>query len=126
MKTYLFAVPLAPGKTETWKNYVREMTGPRNEEYRQSRKRAGIEVEQVFLQQTPRGDMCVVMIKGENPRQSFERMRTSNEPFDKWFREKILIEAHGLDLNQPMPENQQVLEYYEVPIRETAGSRRTG
>ncbi len=125
MKTYLFAVPLAPGKTETWKNYVKEMIGPRFDEYKQSRKRAGIEVEQVFLQQTPNGDMCVVALKGENPRQSFERMVKSNDPFDRWFRDKILIEAHGLDLNQPMPENQQIVEYYEVPIRETTGTRRT-
>ena len=126
MNTYLFAVPLAPGKTETWKNYIKEMKGPRNAEYKESRKKAGIEVEQVFLQQTPHGDMCVVRLEGDNPQKSFESMIKSNSPFDKWFREKVLIEAHGLDLSQPMPKNQCVIDHHEFPAREFAGTKTNG
>jgi hypothetical protein len=123
MKTYMFAVPVAPGKTETWKQYVKEMTGPRNDEYKKSRKRAGIKVEKVFLQQTAHGDMCVVMLGGDNPQKSLETMMTSNEPFDKWFREKVLIEAHGLDMSQPMPQNHQIIDYSETPSMEFAGTK---
>jgi hypothetical protein len=123
MKTYLLTVPLAPGKTEAWKQYMKELTGPRNDEYKKSRKRAGIKVEQVFLQQTAHGDMCVVMLGGDNPQKSLESMMTSNDPFDKWFREKVLIEAHGLDMSQPMPQNQQISEYSETSTREFAGTK---
>ncbi len=126
MKTYLFTVPIAAGKTEAWKRYVDELKGPRNEEYRKSRKKAGIKVEQVFLQQTPYGDMCVVMLGGDNPQKSLESFVTSSDPFDKWFREKILIEAHGLDLSQPMPQNQHILDFQEVPIREFSADRKNG
>ena len=119
MNTYLFTVPLAAGKTETWKKYVKEMTGIRNEEYKKSRKNAGIKAEQVYLQQTPHGDMCVVMLGGDNPQRSLETLIKSSDPFDKWFREKILIEAHGLDLSQPLPTNQHILDYHETPIRES-------
>ena len=120
MKTYLFTVPLAPGKTEAWKKYMKEMTGPRNEEYKKSRKRAGLKVEQVFLQQTPHGDMCVVMLGGDNPQKSLESFMKSTDPFDIWFKEKVLIEAHGLDLPQPMPQNQQIIEYSESSVKEFA------
>ena len=124
MKTYLFTVPIAPGKTEAWKNYVKEMSGPRNEEYRNSRKRAGLRTEQVYLQQTPHGDMCVVMLGGDNPQKSLETFMTSADPFDKWFREKILIEAHGLDLSQPMPQNQCILDYQDTSTREYVETRK--
>jgi hypothetical protein len=125
MTTYLFAVPLAAGKTEAWKNYVKEILGPRFEEYKQSRKKAGIEGEQVYLQQTPQGDMCVVKLKGNNPRESFEKLMKSSDPFDKWFRDKILIDAHGLDISKPMPENQCFLDYHETTQREKAEAMRT-
>lgn len=126
MNTYLFTVPLVAGKTEAWKNYVKEINGSRNEEYKKSRKSAGIKAEQVYLQQTPHGDMCVVMLEGDNPQRSLESIIKSDAPFDKWFREKILIETHGLDLSQPMPKNQHVLDYRETPIREYAETKRNG
>ena len=126
MNTYLFAVPLAAGKTETWKNYVKEINGPRFEEYKSSRKKAGIKKERVFLQQTPKGDMCVVMIGGDNPRKAFGSLLKSNDPFDKWFRDKVLVDAHGLDLSQPMPENQGVLDYHETMTGEVVGAGKTG
>ncbi len=123
MKTYLFTVPIAPGKTQTWKKYVKEMTGPKYDEYRKSRTKAGLKGELVYLQETPMGDVCVASLTAENPQKSFEYFLTSNEPFDKWFREKILIEAHGLDLSKPMPQNEQILDYSETGTREYTKSR---
>ena len=40
----------------------------------------------------------------------FEALMTSQQPFDQWFREKILVEAHGMDpASPPPPLNQQIL-----------------
>ncbi len=124
MKTYLFTVPIAPGKTETWKKYVKELTGARHDEHRRSREKMGIVKEQVFLQKTPKGDMCVVMLKGDNPQKALEYMASSNDAFDKWFREKVLIESHGLDVTKAMPINEQILDFDETPAHELAGSHR--
>jgi hypothetical protein len=121
MKTYLFTMPLAAGKTEAWKNYLREIEGPRNEEYKKSRERAGIRVEQVYLQQTPHGDSCVVSWECDNPQKVFETFMKSDNPFDQWFREKVLIEAHGMDTSQPLPPmNQHFVDYRETPTNEFA------
>ena len=124
MSNYLFTVPLTPGKTEAWKNYLKELNGPRNEEYKKSRNRLGIKAEQVYLQQTPHGDMCVVKIECDNPQRALEGMAKSQDPFDIWFREKVLIDAHGLDMSQPMPQNKQYLDYRETPVREFAETRK--
>ena len=103
MASYGFAMPLVPGKTATWRGYVAEMLGPRNNEYKESRRRVGLQKEEVWLQSTPMGDFAVVHFECDDPAQVFERLLTSQEPFDQWFREKVLIESHGLDPAAPPP-----------------------
>jgi hypothetical protein len=33
----------------------------------------------------------------------------STDPFDKWFRDKVLIETHGMSPTAPPPMNEQIL-----------------
>ena len=120
MATYLLAVPLVPGKIEVWRKYNQEMLGPRREEHMKSRKRLGIRVEQVALQQTPQGDMVVVHWEADNPQMIFEAFKNSQDPYDKWFREKILIECHNMDLSQSLPKMTQIHDYHETQSREFA------
>jgi len=122
MSDYLFTTPLVEGKKETWKNYIKEISGSRKKEYMDSRKKAGLKVEQVFLQETPHGDMCVVRWEAENPKAVFEHLAKSNEPFDKWFRDSILVECHNMDLSQLPPLNQIALDHQENPVKEFAGA----
>jgi len=103
MASYAFAMPLVPGKTEAWKGYVKEMNGPRSAEYKASRTRAGITKEHVFLQSTPMGDFVVVAMECEDPSTVVQRLVTSADPFDVWFRDKVLIESHGVDPTGPLP-----------------------
>ena len=122
MEDYLFTVPLVAGKTETWKKYMKEVSGPRNDEYKKSRQRLELNVEQVFLQQTPDGDRCVVRWKTANPQRAFENMAKSREPFDQWFRDKVLIECHNMDLSGAIPINTQVINHTETLTREHAAT----
>ena len=126
MNTYLIAVPIKAGKTEAWKSYMKEITGPRFEEYKAARKKAGIKKEKAYLQHTPQGDMAIVMLGGDNPRKALESFLTSNEPFDKWFRETVLTEIHGMDPSQSIPANEQYIDYHEVPAGEVVGAGKAG
>jgi hypothetical protein len=111
MANYAFTVPMVPGKTETWKKYLQEMKGPRHNEFEKSRQRAGLRTEQVWLQQTPMGDMCVVVWDTDNPKKAFEYFMKSNDPADIWFRDKVLIECHNMNPSGPMPPiNEQMLD----------------
>ena len=103
MASYAFAMPLVPGKTQAWRGYVKEMKGPRSADYKASRKRAGVTKEDVFLQSTPMGDFVVVAMECEDPATVMQRLVSSADPFDVWFRDKVLIESHGVDLAGPLP-----------------------
>ena len=122
MSVYLFTVPLVAGKTDTWKNYMKEIQGGRHEDYLKSRKRIGLKAEQVYLQQTSKGDVCVVRWETDDPKKIFQEFAKSNDQFDKWFRDKVLVECHGMDPTREMPLNKEFINYQENPTREYARS----
>lgn len=111
MAYYAFTNPVIAGKLDAWKSYINEMNGPRNAERNESRKRAGLTIERVWLQHTPMGDYAVVYWEAEDIGKVFERLSSSDAPFDKWFREKILMEIHGMDLSKPPPMNELMLDF---------------
>ncbi|WP_332701239.1 hypothetical protein [Devosia sp.] len=110
MSHYAFMAPIKSGKAAAWKQYVQEMTTSRKDEMRASRKKLGLEKEEVWLQHTPNGDFAVVYIEAKNPGEVMQKMMTSEDPFDRWFREKVLIEVHGMDPSAPPPPpNEEIL-----------------
>lgn len=111
MQTIGFVAPLLPGKTETdraamiscWK-------GDRSGDYQASRKRLGITRESVYIQPTPAGDVAVVYWEADDIETAFKGIATSEEPFDKWFRDHLL-EVHGLRAEDGFPPPEQVMDY---------------
>jgi hypothetical protein len=41
----------------------------------------------------------------------FEGFIKSDVPFDKWFRDKILVEVHEMDFSKPLPMNELMLDF---------------
>jgi hypothetical protein len=111
MEYYAFINPVVPGKMDTWKSYIKEMNGPRNKERKESRKRAGLNIERVWLQNTPMGDCAVVYWEAKDISKVFDALIKSEAPFDKWFRDKILVEIHGMDFSKPMTMNELILDF---------------
>ncbi len=111
MAYYSFVNPVLPGKIDSWKSYIAEMNGPRNKERNESRKKVGLKVERVWLQRTPMGDFAVVYWEAKDMAKVFEILMKSDTPFDKWFRDKILVEIHGMDLSKIPPMNELMLDF---------------
>lgn len=111
MPAITFAVPILPGQTEAWKQAVQEMIGPRWSEFEESRRRMGLTREVVSLQQTPEGDYAVVCLEGDDPSSVPGQYLNSDEPFDRWFAETILIGTIAMDASQPLPENQVFVDW---------------
>ena len=44
---YAFINPITEGKVEAWKGFVKEMTGPRSKELKESRKKVGLTMERI-------------------------------------------------------------------------------
>jgi hypothetical protein len=60
--------------------------GARKEAYRDARRRAGIIREAVWIQPASDGDVAVVFLEADDLTAAFKILRTSAEPFDRWFR----------------------------------------
>lgn len=80
--------------------------GERQSSYAGARQRLGITRESVWIQQTPAGDIAVVLLEAEDIGAAFEGMATSDDPFDRFFRD-----VHGIDLADGMTPREQVLDY---------------
>ena len=102
MASFASAFPILPGKTEQWKHFCQQMVGPRRSEYAASNQRLGITRAVIALQQTPQGDMAVVYLEAQDIPRVFEGYRSTQEPYDVWFREQIK-DIHGVDFSQPLP-----------------------
>ena len=92
--------PIVPGKTAEWRSFVAELAGPRNAEYTESRRRAGVR-ERAFLQPTPMGDLVILTLEGQDPSRSFGELMSATDPFTIWFLERVKA-IHGVDLTAPM------------------------
>ena len=87
------AIPILPGKTPEWRTFMEELTGTRQQEFAESRRRAGVH-ERTFLQQTPMGDFVIVTLEGDDPGRAFGQLMTSTDAFSKWFGERAMA-VHG-------------------------------
>jgi hypothetical protein len=106
-----FAAPLLPGKTEEDREALLSFSqGDRKADYEASRQRAGITRESVWIQNTPGGDVAVVLIEAPDIQAAMGGLATSDEPFDKWFREHIQ-NVHGMDLAEGFPPPEQALDF---------------
>jgi hypothetical protein len=94
------AFPILPGKTDEWKDFVKELNGPRHAEFTESRRRAGVR-ERTFLQGTPMGDLVIVALEGDDPARSFGQMMSAKDAFTAWFLARVKA-VHGVDLAAPM------------------------
>lgn len=101
MATMAIALPCLPGGADELRSIARDISGPRRTEFEQFHRRAGLSGERWFLQQTPQGELCIVVLEGD-PMHALQHLATSGEPFERWFREGIK-RVHGVDFTEPLP-----------------------
>ena len=103
MAVFNGAFPVLAGKTDTAKAFAKEVAGGRRRDYTESQARGGITRETWSLQSTPDGDFVLVWFEAPDVDKAFATLGESNEPFDVWFRERVL-EISGVDLAAPPEE----------------------
>jgi hypothetical protein len=111
MQSIAFVAPLLPGKVDADRAaLVSVAAGERRADHDESRKRAGITRESVWLQSTPSGDVAVVLLEADDIPSAMGTLATSEEPFDQWFRAH-LENVHGIELAEGFVPPEQVLDY---------------
>jgi hypothetical protein len=84
----VMAIPLPSENVEAWKAWTRECQGPRREEFDDFNERMGLTRHRVWLTQGPQGNLIIVALDGPGAEDYLQRVASSQEPFDRWFREK--------------------------------------
>jgi hypothetical protein len=99
-----FAVPILAGKQDLATKHSIEEIRRRMPEYEQSRRRAGITVERVYLQRNPDGsNLFVVYAEAAGGLADvIGTFTTSGSDFDRWFLD-VNQEISGIDFRQPPP-----------------------
>jgi hypothetical protein len=96
VQSVAFATPLLPGQAEASRTALAACRdGARKEAYEDSRRRAGIIREAVWIQSAPGGDVAVVYLEADDLAVALTILSTSAEPFDRWFRDH-LRQVHGI------------------------------
>jgi hypothetical protein len=94
MPAMTFVAPLLPGKEEEWRRFVQEVFEERLSEYERLRQRLGIRNESVWLARTNAGETVIAHLEAEAPERVAPALTTSTDPFDVWFKERLLV-FHG-------------------------------
>jgi ribosomal protein L16 Arg81 hydroxylase len=103
-----FVVPVLPGKEQADREWLDEMDGARRDEYLSAWRNAGVTRHTVWQQQTADGTADVVYIEADDIAAAMQDISRSDEPFQRWFRERVL-DVHGIDLtSQTPPQSEQI------------------
>jgi hypothetical protein len=101
MATLAIALPCLPDGAKAAKELAAELGDSRRDEFEGFHRRVGLSKEQWFLQQTPQGEVIVLVLEGD-PAGAMGKFSASNEPFDVWLRDRVK-RIHGVDFGQPLP-----------------------
>lgn len=83
---------------EPWQRFLQELSGPRFEEYAESRRRLGILAESVWLAPKPSGGgVAFVYLEAEDPERALRDLAASDSQFDTWYGRQMR-RPFGLDL----------------------------
>jgi hypothetical protein len=111
MQSVGFVLPLLPGMTEVDRAAMTSCwQGERKAAFEDARRRAGITREAVWIQPTPNGDVVVVYTEADELASAFKAIATSEEPFDRWFREHVR-QVHGIALEDGFAPPEPILDF---------------
>ena len=103
MGAMAMAAPIVPGKEDAWIDWVGQLTGARKAEFEAFNTRHQLTDHRAWLQKNPDGSSLVIVIaEGPGAETFMGEFATSDDEFDKWFKESV-ADIHGFDFNAPPP-----------------------
>ena len=99
MQEHCVVLTLLPGRGESARDFMRQLTGGRRAEQERSELRTGIDGERWFLGQANGGELLIGLIDSDDLARALGLLSVSMEPHDLWFK-RCLAEVTGVDLNE--------------------------
>jgi hypothetical protein len=120
-----FFLPLLAGKAQMDREaMISCWRGGRKDEFERSRRNAGITREAVYVQSTVSGDFVVVYWEAEDIVAAFKTLATSDDPFDRWFRDHVR-DVHGVNVEDGFPPPEQIMDFARQPASSIRARRPT-
>ena len=104
-----FAIAVMPiADVGAWQEFAAEIsTGARADAHRASLRRLGVTAEHAFHQQTPMGDLMVLVWEGVEPdelgRGFASMIQNPESDHERYLRDYVIPKLHGVDTTQPPP-----------------------
>jgi hypothetical protein len=112
-----FTAPLAQGKTEAGRAFVREAFEARRGELEASRRALSENKEVITLQPTPQGDLINVYIEGTDPWAANRGFAASTSQYDVWFKGMLGdLFPPGIDLAKPVEGVEEIFDSKTVGL----------
>ena len=108
MAGLLIICSLAPATQERWRRLFQEIAGARREQFEVSSQQAGISKVEVWLVQLRRGELLLIRLHAQKPRQALLEMANSQRPFERWLRTQ-LQSLFGLNVQEALLEQHELL-----------------
>ena len=91
-----------------WQEFADEISsGGRAEAHRAFLRRGGVQAEHIFRQQTPMGDLMVLVWEGVDSGQLNAHfgstLQNPQSDHESYLRDVVIPKVHGIDLSQPPP-----------------------
>jgi hypothetical protein len=104
-----FAVSVMPvADVGAWKEFCEEIsTGDRASAHRDFLRRGKVTAEHIYHQQTPMGDLMVLVWEGVTPEELgahfASTLQNPTTDHEKHLRDYVIPKVHGIDLTEPPP-----------------------
>ncbi len=82
---------LRPGTQEQWRRLYQEVAESRREQFEASCQHMGITQVQVKLVQMLHGDLMLMTLHTQEPRQTLQELVTAERPFERWLRAQLQV-----------------------------------
>ncbi|HYZ02930.1 MAG TPA: hypothetical protein VFA92_15655 [Candidatus Binatia bacterium] len=110
-----FTAPMAPGKTEAGRAFVKEAFEARRGELEASRRALGENKEVITLQPTPMGDVINVYLEGNDPWEGNRGFAASTTQYDVWFKGMLGdLFPREIDLTKPVEGVSEIFDSEKV------------
>ncbi len=100
MDQICLVIPVLEGKTESARDFMRELEESRKVDYARSEQRIGIDKEVWYLAPVGAQDLYVAYMESADFANALKLFSESQDEFDLWFKRR-LADVTGVDLNDP-------------------------
>lgn len=120
---YAIAIPLKPEKVGAWKAWIRECAGTHKDEFEAFNERMELTLHRAWLMEGREGLSVIVVFDGPGAEKFLQRLAISEEPFDRWFRDRISEYHKDIDFSKPnlMAKSEMYLDWHAPSYVEVEG-----